>query len=98
MAGMLDKMGLHPGIIWAVIAMIGELFGGLFVLSGIFTRTGCFLISVVMLVAIWKIHGPKGFFIMQGGYEYNLMILAVCVGLFISGAGRFSAGRLIKNK
>lgn len=93
MAGMLEKMGLYPAILWAVLAVAGELFGGLFVLLGIFTRFGCFLIASVMFVAIWKVHGPKGFFIMQGGYEYNLMILSVCAALFIAGPGRFSLGR-----
>lgn len=93
MAGMLEGMGFHPGIVWAAITTMGELFGGIFVLLGLFSRIGCLLISSVMFVAMWKIHGPKGFFMMQGGYEYNLMILSVCACLFISGPGRFSVGR-----
>ena len=41
-------------------------------------------------MAINKIHGKNGFDITKGGYEYNLTLMAIAVGLLVAGPGLFS--------
>jgi len=51
--------------------------------------------TVVMLNAVATVHWSKGFWNSNGGYELNLGILAVAVGIAAIGPGRFSLGRFI---
>jgi len=84
----MGRMGLPgPPELWAVLAAGAEFVGGLAVLLGVLTEFGAAAIAVVMIVAIWKVHGRNGFFLQQQGYEYNLMILGVCAALILAGPG-----------
>lgn len=89
-AGMLNSLGFASPLFWARVAATAEGLGGLFLLLGIFPRMGAGLIAIVMLVAIVKVHGAKGFFMMQGGFEYQFLILMTCITLMLTGAGKFS--------
>ncbi len=82
------KLGLTPGLLWAVLAGLGEFGGGLLVLLGLFTRLGALAIAVVMLVAILKVHW--GAFFMPAGVEYAASLFAGALVLLIAGGGRFS--------
>jgi putative oxidoreductase len=82
------QLGLPgPPELWAYLAVASELGGGMAVLLGVLTEFGAAAIGAVMIVAIWKVHGQNGFFLSQQGYEYNLMILAVCAALILAGPG-----------
>ena len=54
-----------------------------------------------MLVAIFMFHGRNGLFMNWSGtqkgegYEYHLLVLALCLVLFVKGAGAASIDRLI---
>ena len=87
---MLMSLGITPSLLWAWVDALGELIGGLFVISGAFPRIGAVLIASSMLVAIFKVHLSKGFFIMQGGFEYAFLALMVSVSIIIAGGGKFS--------
>ena len=82
------KMGL-PGapLFWSYLAAGSEFFGGLAVLLGMLTEFGAAAIAFTMIVAIWKVTGKNGFSITHNGYEYNLLILAVCAALILAGPG-----------
>ncbi|MCC6446604.1 MAG: DoxX family protein [Armatimonadetes bacterium] len=86
------KMGFQPAALWAYMAAGAEFFGGLLVLLGLAAEVGAAFIIPAMLVAIWKVHGPQGFFLSGSppGYEYNLMILAVCIAIILIGPGRWA--------
>jgi len=86
----LAKMGLSAPVFWAWVAAIAEFFGGLGVLGGLLTRLSALGIASTMVFAIWRVHGKGGFFAQNKGYEYNLMILAVCAALILMGPGRYS--------
>ncbi len=88
--GMLKSMGFAYPVMWAWILSLTELIGGLFLILGILPRISAALIAIIMVVAIVKVHGPKGLFSMQGGFEYQLLILMTCISLMITGAGKFS--------
>lgn len=88
-AGNLESMGLKPAMAWALLAGCGEFFGGLMVLLGIYARIGALLISVVMGVAVWKVHWPHGF-LGDHGYEYNVALLGLSLCLLFGGSGKWS--------
>jgi putative oxidoreductase len=53
------------------------------------------VIGGTMVVAIAKVHGPRGFFNQNGGYEYNLVLLVAALTLAATGPGAYSLGRLL---
>lgn len=89
-AGWMDSIGLHPGTLLALLAGGAEFFGGLALLLGLLVRPASVALAFTMLVAIFSVHIGKGLFLSNGGFEYGLALLAVTIGLFISGAGRWS--------
>lgn len=80
---------MKPTWLWLGAAAFSELIGGLLILLGLLTRLGAFLIACVMLTAVVGIHWPA-FFASQSGYEYPLALLAMALGLLISGGGMAS--------
>lgn len=89
-ADSLKRMGFVAPLFWACVAAITEGVGGLFLLLGVAPRISAALIAIVMLVAIVKVQGPKGFFMMQGGFEYQFLIVMVCIAIILMGGGSFS--------
>jgi putative oxidoreductase len=89
-SGMLQSMGFIVPTFWAWVAGLSEFLGGVCLVLGVLPRISATLIGIVMMVAIFGIHGSKGFFAMQGGFEYQFLILATCVGLALTGSGKFS--------
>ena len=62
-----------------------ELFGGLLVMLGLFTRWSAFLASGLMAAAYWMAHGTKAIFPVDNGGD--LPALYCFVFLFISAYG-----------
>lgn len=89
-AAMTGQLNFMPALFWAWVLSISEAVGGAFLILGILPRISAAAIAVIMLVAILKVHASKGFFMMQGGFEYQMLILAVSIFLMMAGAGRFS--------
>jgi putative oxidoreductase len=48
------------------------------------------LIAVTMLVAIFKAHWKNGYWITDGGFEYNLVLIAAAVGVALAGPGKYA--------
>ncbi|MGE7762388.1 DoxX family protein [Peribacillus sp. NPDC097895] len=88
--GWFDSIGMKPGVTMALFAGLSELIGGALFALGLFTPLAGILIAFTMLVAIVKVHGANGYWATQNGYEYNLAILAVAIGIAITGAGPYS--------
>jgi putative oxidoreductase len=84
-AKMLSGLGFAPAVSWAYLAALVELLGGLFLILGICVRISSALIFIVMAVATVKVHLAKGLFLSSGGFEYNLVIISVCLALLLSG-------------
>ncbi|MGP4082050.1 DoxX family protein [Pseudalkalibacillus sp. R45] len=89
-AGFFESLGLKPGKTMALMAGLGEVAGGLLIAFGFLTEVGAVLMIVPMLVAIFKVHGPNGYWATEGGYEYNLAIITVAVALVLAGPGAYS--------
>jgi putative oxidoreductase len=96
--GWMESIGLAPGFIMALMAGSAEFFGGLFILLGLLTRPAALALSFTMVVAIFSVHFTNGLFMSNNGYEFGLVLLAACVSLAFSGAGKLAVDNvLIKN-
>ncbi|MCW2966674.1 MAG: DoxX family protein [Solirubrobacteraceae bacterium] len=71
-----EALGLTPGRRNALAAGWSEAIGGALLAFGLFSPLGAVLIISVMTVAIITVHGQKGPWATDGGYEYNLVLAA----------------------
>lgn len=85
---------MRPSAAWMGVAAFAELVGGALVLIGLLTRFGAFLITCVMLTAIFGVLRYKGFFAPEG-MELAISFLAIALALLITGGGQLSADRII---
>lgn len=74
----------------------GELIGGIALALGFLTRLAAAGIAVIMVGAIATVTGPKGFSSVQGGYEYNFLILVICAALILGGGGPLGLDRFVR--
>jgi len=95
MAGWLESMGIKPGRLHATAAATLETLGGVSLLLGLDTWIGAAMIVVVMLVAIKTVHLAKGIWNSNGGYEYNLTLIAAALVLAAVGPGAYSVSALL---
>ena len=79
------NMGLPSDL--AIIIGLLEFIGGLAILLGILTRIAAGLLAIDMIGAILQVKLSKGFI---GGYELDLLYLAIMISLLISGPGSLS--------
>ncbi len=86
-AGMFEQLGMRPGKRNAIAAGAAEAGGGTALALGLATPlAGAALISV-MLTAINRVHLDKGPWATNGGYEYNLVLIAAVLALVEVGPG-----------
>src|SRR5437879_10675546 len=83
-----EAIGLRPGKAHATAAGLSETTGGALLTAGLLTPVGASLLSGTMITAIRKVHAPKGPWASKGGYEYNLVLLAVLFAITDLGPGR----------
>jgi putative oxidoreductase len=86
--GFFNIIGL-PQELALPIALL-EVIGGMTLLIGLLTRVVSILFIVEMIGAIMAAKLDKGF---VGGYELELLILAISLSLLMSGPGRVSIER-----
>ena len=75
---------------------LAEFIGGVFLIVGVLTRITGVVFSVILLGAIFHIRWEKGFFVSQGGWEFDLIMLAAALSIIAIGAGKISIAYLIK--
>jgi putative oxidoreductase len=85
-----ESMQLRPGVAHAAAAGAAEAGGGALIAVGLATPLGAAALSGSMITAIRKVHGPKGPWITEGGYEYNLVLLATLFAITADGPGPLS--------
>jgi putative oxidoreductase len=96
-AAFFESIGLTPAYPLTASSGVIETGGGLILLFGTFTRWAALLLAIDVLVLLWKIHLPNGFFInwtlapgTGHGVEYHLLMLAGLVSLMLTGSGALS--------
>jgi putative oxidoreductase len=87
------KMGLDPGLFFAVLVGGTEFVGGLCLAIGFLTRPAALGVVILMAVAVFKVHLPNGFFWTAAGYEYPLFWGLVALAFLVRGGGAFSVDR-----
>jgi putative oxidoreductase len=91
----MEKLGFRPGRRHALAAGLVELVGGLLLAFGLMTPLGAALIVSVMLVAVVTVHAKNGFFLANGGYEFNLVLGAAALSVALAGPGALSLDGLL---
>ena len=67
-----------------------ELFGGILLLVGLFTRPVAFVLSGMMAVAYFMAHAPQSFFPANNGGDAAILFCFVFLYLFTAGPGPWS--------
>jgi putative oxidoreductase len=86
-ASMMEKLGMHPARPQALAAGSAEAYGGLGIAIGAFTPAAATALIATMVTAIRKVHLDKGFFNTEGGYEFNLALIAALLLIVETGPG-----------
>jgi putative oxidoreductase len=95
LAGMMGKMGLEPAMAWAYWIGGLEFFGAIMLAIGLFTRPVALLLFIEMVVIVFGVHLPQGYFWTAKGFEYPLLLGALCLAIFLRGGDRLSVDRLL---
>jgi putative oxidoreductase len=85
--GYFEQLGMKPGKRHATAAGVAEALGGALLTLGFLTPVATTLVSGTMVTAIRKAHAKNGPWVTNGGYEYNLVLLASMLALAESGPG-----------
>jgi putative oxidoreductase len=87
--GAFAQMGVPmPTVMGPIIALI-ELFGGVALIVGLFTRVAALALACDMLGAIILVHAAGGFFLPKG-LEFVLMLFGSALALLFAGPGALS--------
>jgi putative oxidoreductase len=89
-AGFFESIGLKPGRKHATAAGAAEAGGGTLLALGFLTPAAAAALIGVMSTAIHKVHAKNGPWVTEGGYEYNLALIAIMVALADVGPGDVS--------
>src|ERR1700710_822238 len=85
-----DSMGLRPGRRNAIAAGAAETFGGAALALGLATPLAGAALIGTMITAIRTVHLKHGPWASNGGYEYNLVLIAAVAALVEVGPGCLS--------
>ena len=87
-------IGLPPEL--QIPIALAEFIGGIMLILGVLTRITGVIFSIILLGAIFHIRWENGFFVSQGGWEWDLIMLAAVLSIIAVGPGRISITRLVK--
>lgn len=85
----------------ALSVILLQFFGSILIILGVLVRPVALAISGMFVGMIVTVHLDHGFFMnwfgdkLGEGFEYHILVLALCAALMIEGAGRFSFDRLL---
>jgi putative oxidoreductase len=88
--GWFESIGIKPGTAMALLAGLTELIGGILFTLGLLTPLAGIMIAGTMVMAIAKVHAPNGLWSTENGYEYNLTVIAVVIGVALIGPGQYA--------
>jgi putative oxidoreductase len=85
-----EQLGLRPGKPNAIAAGAAEAGGGALLALGLETPFAAAVLTATMLTAIHRVHAKNGPWVTNGGYEYNLVLIAAALALTEVGPGPLS--------
>src|SRR6266550_719059 len=92
---------LHLPSALAFLVIAGELFAGIGLIVGLFSRIAALIIALTMVGAMATVHFRFGLFLnwfgsQQGhGIEYHLLAIVLALVVVVQGAGAFSLDHLV---
>jgi putative oxidoreductase len=86
-AGMMKSLGIEPAKPNAQAAALSETLGGALLVAGAATPLAAAALIGTMVSAIRLVHAPKGLWATNGGYEFNLVLIAALLAIVDSGPG-----------
>lgn len=86
---------MKPGVTMALMAGLAEFIGGILFALGLLTPLAGIMIGATMVMAIVKVHGANGLWSTANGYEYNLTLLAVSIGVALIGPGQYALDSIL---
>jgi putative oxidoreductase len=92
---MMDSLELRPAKMTAVTAGVTETVGGSLLAAGLATPVAAAALTGVMTTAIRKVHWPNGPWAANGGWEYNVVMIAAVTALVDTGPGDLSLDHLL---
>ena len=93
--GMTKALGLHPPRLNAQAIAWSETAGGAALALGAATPLAAASLIAGQAVAMRKVHLPNGPWSSNGGYEYNVVLIAAAFALVAEGPGAISLDALI---
>lgn len=93
--GFMRSLGLQPASLWAWFSALGEFVGGLLLVLGLLTPVGAAAIIASMLMAIIKVHWQNGLWNTEGGFEFNLVLIANALLIGFAGPGLYALDNAI---
>lgn len=94
----MESLGLRPGRRHALAAGAAEAGGGALLAAGLATPLAAASLTAVMLTAIRTVHLKNGPWSSNGGYEYNVVLIAAALALAESGPGEWSLDSLFDSE
>src|SRR2546421_1424324 len=85
-----EAMGMRPGRLSAFAAGAAEFAAGVLLVLGLLTPLAAALVIAVMIVAIVTVHLSKGVWTADGGFELNLLYIAIVFALAGAGSGQWA--------
>ena len=104
-SGTMEYFTGTAGLPWIVafLVVMGEFLGPIGLAVGFLSRFAALGLGVIMLGAIFMVHGAHGFFMnwygaQQGeGFEYHLLALGIAAAVTIQGSGALSIDRRLSH-
>ncbi|HET6517561.1 MAG TPA: DoxX family protein [Nitrosopumilaceae archaeon] len=90
----LMQIGMPPELQLPIA--LAEFIGGICLVVGVLTRVSASIFSVILLGAIFHVRWENGFFVSQGGWEWDLVMVAGLLSIIVAGPGRVSISHLVK--
>ena len=85
-----ESLGMRPGKRHAIAAGAAEAGGGALLVAGAATPVAASVLTATMLTAINRVHLKNGPWSSNGGYEYNVVLIAAALALAETGPGPLS--------
>lgn len=83
-----------PGY-FAYLSGVLELFGGLMLIAGLFTRIAGLLLAIEMAVALWRVHRLLADPLAVQNYQFPLMMGVAALAVAAVGAGALSFDQVL---
>ncbi|MBZ4417630.1 DoxX family protein [Myxococcus sp. RHSTA-1-4] len=97
-AGFFEQIGLKPARPLVLATGLTELLAGVSSILGFATRPAALGVLITQAFAIAKVHASKGFDSSKGGFEFNLALASIALGLLLRGPGQISVHSALERK